>query len=321
MQAIVMTETGAPEVLVPRAVDAPRPGDGQVLVRAEAIPVLYPETKVRAGAFPFPAPLPAVFGFQAAGTVTELGAGVDPALLGARVVAATSGYGAYAELVVAEADSLTVIPDGLSTDLAAATQMPGSVALALVATAALTPGETVLVEAAATGVGSALTQLCAARGVRVIATAGGAEKARLAREYGAAEVIDHTAPDWPEQLRTVLAAETVDVVFDSIGGDSLTPLLELITPRTGRILSYGWLAGTPAQLTAVDLILRGLTLTGCAGPAWLAEVARQRSAALDAATQGRLTIGIDSVLPLTSAADAHRTLEERTALGTILLRP
>lgn len=321
MQAIVMTETGAPEVLVPRAVDAPRPGDRQVLVRAEAIPVLYPETLVRAGAFPFPAPLPEVFGFQAAGTVTELGADADPALLGARVVAATSGYGAYAELVVAEADSLTVIPDGLSTDLAAATQMPGSVALALVATAALTPGDTVLIEAAATGVGSVLTQLCAASGVRVVATAGGAEKARLARTHGAAEVIDHTAPDWADQLRAVLATDTVDVVFDSIGGDSVTPLLDLITQRTGRILSYGWLAGLPTQLTAVDLILRGLTLTGCAGSAWLAEVARQRAAALDAAARGQLTVAIDSVVPLTDAATAHRMLEERSALGTILLRP
>ncbi|MFD5178832.1 zinc-binding alcohol dehydrogenase family protein [Nocardia sp. NPDC058379] len=321
MQAIVMTETGAPEVLVPRAVDAPRPGDGQVLVRAEAIPVLYPETKVRAGEFPVPVALPAVFGFQAAGTVTELGTGVDPALLGARVVAATSGVGAYAELVVAEADSLTVIPDGLRTDLAAATQMPGSVALALVATAALAPGETVLVEAAATGVGSALTQLCAARGVRVIATAGGAEKARLAREHGAAEVVDHTAPDWADQLRDLLAGGTVDVVFDSIGGDSVTPLLDLITPRTGRVLSYGWLAGVPTQLTAVDLILRGLTLTGCAGPAWLGEVAHRRADALDAAARGQLTVGIDSVLPLTAAADAHRKLEERSALGTVLLRP
>ncbi|MFD4432316.1 alcohol dehydrogenase catalytic domain-containing protein, partial [Nocardia sp. NPDC058497] len=86
MQAIVMTETGAPAVLVAHDVDEPRPGDGQVAIRAEAIPVLYPETMVRAGAFPIPVPLPAVFGFQAAGTVVELGAGVDPALLGARVV-------------------------------------------------------------------------------------------------------------------------------------------------------------------------------------------------------------------------------------------
>ncbi|UGT56507.1 quinone oxidoreductase family protein [Nocardia asteroides] len=321
MRAIVMTATGAPEVLTPRDIDDPAPAPGQVLVRTSAVPVLYPETKVRAGAFPFPAALPAVFGFQAAGTVVDLGAGVDPALLGARVVAATSGFGAYAELVAADQDSVTVIPDGLGTEAAAAVQMPGSVALALMVTAALTPGETVLVEAGATGVGSCLVQLCAARGVRVIATAGGPDKAALARAHGAAEVLDHSAPDWADHLGEVLSGGTVDVVFDSIGGESLTPLLDHVTPLRGRILSYGWLAGAPAQVGATDLILRGLTLTGCAGAAWLGTVAAQRSAALDAATRGELSVDIDATLPLDAAAEAHRKLEDRAAFGAVLLRP
>ncbi|MFD4457933.1 zinc-binding alcohol dehydrogenase family protein [Nocardia sp. NPDC058480] len=321
MQAIVMTETGTPDVLVAREVGEPRPGEGQVVLRAEAVPVLYPETKVRAGAFPFPAPLPEVFGFQAAGTVVDIGTGVGQRLLGARVVASTSGFGSYAELVVAEADSVTVIPDGLTTEHAAAILMPGSVALALMQAAAVTAGGTVLVEAAATGVGSCLTQLCAAAGVRVIGTAGGEQKARLARDNGAHEVLDHTAPDWADQLAGLLAGGTVDVVFDSIGGDSLTPLLDLITPLRGRILSYGWLDGAPAQLSVTDLILRGLTLTGCAGTAWLSEVARQRSPALTASAQGLLTPVVHSVLPLAGAADAHRMLEDRVAFGTVLLRP
>ncbi|WP_040799060.1 quinone oxidoreductase family protein [Nocardia higoensis] len=321
MRAIVMTETGAPEVLVPREVGAPHPGDGQVLVRAEAVPVLYPETKVRAGAFPFPAPLPEVFGFQAAGTVVDLGAGVDPTLLGARVVASTSGFGSYAELVAAEADSVTVIPDGLTTEHAAAMQMPGSVALALMQAASVVAGETILVEAAATGVGGCLTRLGAAAGARVVGTAGGEQKARLARDNGAHEVIDHSAPDWADRLAEVLAGGTVDVVFDSIGGASLTPLLDLITPLRGRILSYGWLDGAPAHLSATELILRGLTLTGCAGDAWLGEVARRRPAALAATAQGLLAPVIGAVLPLSDAARAHRMLEDRVAFGTVLLRP
>ena len=312
MQAIVMTETGAPEVLVAREVGEPRPGEGQVVVRTEVVPVLYPETKVRAGAFPFPAPLPEIFGFQAAGTVVDLGAGVDRGLLGARVVASTSGFGSYAELVVAEVDSVTVIPDGLTTEHAAAILMSGSVALALLQTAAVAAGETVLIEAAATGVGGCLAQLCAAAGVRVIGTAGGEQTARLARDTG---------PDWADQLADLLAGGTVDVVFDSIGGDSLTPLLDRITPLRGRILSYGWLDGAPAQLGVTELILRGLTLTGCAGSAWLGEVARQRSAALTATTQGLLTPAVHSILPLAGAADAHRMLEDRVAFGTVLLRP
>ncbi|MFD3706773.1 zinc-binding alcohol dehydrogenase family protein [Nocardia sp. NPDC058658] len=321
MQAIVMTETGAPDVLVAREVDEPRPGDGQVLVRAEAVPVLYPETKVRAGTFPFPAPLPAVFGFQAAGTVVEVGAGVDAGLLGTRVVASTPGFGSYAELVVAEVDSLTTIPDNLSTEHAAAVLMPGSVALALMHTATVAVGETVLIEAAATGVGRCLTQLSAAAGARVISTAGGPKKAELARDNGAHHVLDHTAHDWAAELADLLAGDTVDVAFDSLGGDSLSPLLDLITPLRGRILSYGWLDGAPAQLSVSDLILRGLTLSGCAGTAWLDEVARQRSAALEAVAQGLLTPLVDSALPLANAAAAHRMLEERIAFGAVLLRP
>ncbi|PKV81333.1 quinone oxidoreductase family protein [Nocardia fluminea] len=321
MQAIVMTATGAPDVLVVREVGEPRPSEGQVVLRAEAVPVLYPETKVRAGAFPFPAPLPEVFGFQAAGVVTDIGPGADRALLGTRVVASTRGFGSYAELVVAEADSVTPIPDELTTEHAAAILMPGSVALALMRSAGVAGGETVLVEAAATGVGSCLTQLCAAAGARVIGTAGGPRKARLARENGAHGVLDHTAPDWAEQLADLLSDGTVDVVFDSIGGESLTPLLDLITPLRGRVLSYGWLDGAPAQLGVTELILRGLTLTGCAGPAWLDEVARQRSAALTATAQGLLTPVIDSVLPLADAAKAHRMLEDRLAFGTVVLRP
>lgn len=321
MQAIVMTETGGPDVLVAREVDEPRPGHGQVVIRTELVPVLYPETKVRAGAFPFPAPLPEVFGFQTAGTVVDIGAGTDRGLLGTRVVASTSGFGSYAELVVAETDSVTIIPDGLSTADAAAIQMPASVALALMRTATPSAGETVLVEAAATGIGSCLTQLCAAAGVRVIGTAGGDRKARLARDNGADEVLDHSAPDWADRLADLLDGDTVDIVFDSIGGDSLTPLLDRITPLRGRILSYGWLDGAPSQLGVADLILRGLTLTGCAGTSWLDEVARLRSAALSAAAQGLLSPTVASVLPLTAAAEAHRMLENRAAFGTVLLRP
>ncbi|MCA2208498.1 quinone oxidoreductase family protein [Nocardia rosealba] len=321
MQAIVMTTVGAPEVLVVAEVDAPRPAAGEVLVRIEAIPVLYPETLMRSGAFPFPARLPAVFGFQAAGTVVEVGADIDSGLVGSRVVVSTPGYGSYAEYVAVAADSVTAVPAGLELDAAAAILMAGSVATALFDTAAPSTGETVLIEAAATGVGASLTRLCAAAGLRVIATAGGPAKAELARANGAHEVVDHHAPDWARQLPALLGDDTLGVVFDSIGGDSLTPLLDLVTPLRGRILSYGWLAGAPAQVAAADLILRGLTLTGCAGPAWSGTVAAHGAAALEAAAQGRLVPVVDAVLPMADAAKAHRMLEDRVAMGSVLLRP
>ncbi|WP_433192621.1 quinone oxidoreductase family protein [Nocardia sp. CA-107356] len=322
MKAIVMTGVGGPEVLVSRDVPAPQPGPGELVIRTEAIPVLFPETKLRSGEFPMPVEPPIVFGFQAAGVVTEAGADVDTTWIGRRVAVDTVGFGSYAEFVSAPTSSATPIPNGLSSTDAVAILMNGSVALPLLETAALTGTETVLIEAAATGVGSALIQLAKEFGAaRVIATAGGPEKCARALESGADEVIDHNAANWPARLPEILGATTLDVVFDSIGGTSAGTLLDTMTPLRGRMLSYGWLSGAPAQVSAMDLITRGLTLTGCAGPNWLAEVAAARSAALNRAATGTLTPLVDSVLPLDEAAKAHQLIEERSPIGKIVLRP
>jgi NADPH:quinone reductase len=322
MQAVVMLETGAPEVLVTREIDDPRPGPGEILLEAAAIPVLYPETLLRSGAFPIPAPMPVVFGFQAAGLVTEVGPGADPALLRRRVVAATAGLGGYAEKVCVPAEFATVIPDGLDTDEAAAVLMGGSVARTLLETAALTGAETVLIQAAAAGVGGSLVQLAKRSGAaRVIATAGGAHKGELARVLGADEVLDHNLPDWPDRLRAALGGATIDVAFDAIGGETAGRLLGMLTPGSGRMLGYGRLSGSPALLTAADLMAAGLTYTGCAGPAWLGRVAAARAATLALAATGALRAMLGPVLPLDQAARAHRLVEQRATDGTVILRP
>ncbi|MEV0292434.1 zinc-binding dehydrogenase [Nocardia sp. NPDC050710] len=196
--------------------------------------------------------------------------------------------------------------------------MGGSVARTLLDSAALTWTETVLIEAAATGVGAALTQLVARRGAhRVLAAAGGPAKAERARKLDADEVIDHNDPEWPARLRETLGAISVDVVFDSIGGETA----DVMTPLRGRMLGYGFLSGAPAQLSAMDLITRGLTFVGCAGPQWLARVAAERAATLESAVAGELEALVESVLPLTQASEAHRLLEDRVPLGKIILRP
>ncbi len=317
-----MTATGGPEVLVAQEVPAPEPKAGEVLVRTEAVPVLFPETMVRSGAFPAPLPLPLVFGTQAVGTVTDIGAGVDAALIGQRVLVAKDDFGTYAEQVCAPATSAVPIPAGLSSEEAAAVSMSGSVALPLLKAANLTGTETVLIEAAATGIGGYLTQLAKEAGAaRVIATAGGPDKAGQAREFGADVVIDHLDPQWPQRVRETLDGATLDVVFDSIGGESALAVLDLMTPLSGRMLSYGFLSGAPAQVSAMDLIMRGLTLIGCSGPQWLAGVAQARGAALERAATGTLTPLIDRVLPLEQAARAHRLVADRATRGTIVLRP
>ncbi|MQY29042.1 quinone oxidoreductase family protein [Nocardia aurantia] len=322
MQAVVMLEPGAPEVLVAREVADPHPGPGEILVETTAVPVLYPETLLRSGAFPLPVPMPVVFGFQAAGVVTGLGPGTDPALRGARVVAATAGLGGYAEKVCVPAEFATIIPDGLDTDAAAAVLMGGSVALPLLEAANLRGTETVLVQAAAAGVGGSLTQLAKRFGAaHVIATAGGADKGDRARELGADQVLDHNDPDWPDRLREVLGEKTIDVVFDAVGGEPAGRLLALLTPATGRMLGYGQLSGGPAAVTAADLMVAGLTYTGCAGPAWLSRVAAARPRALELAAAGALRPMLGPVLPLDQAARAHRLVEQRATAGTVILRP
>ncbi|MEU7764634.1 zinc-binding dehydrogenase [Nocardia sp. NPDC049190] len=322
MQAIVMTDTGGPDVLVAREVPAPQAAAAEVVIRTEAIPVLFPETRLRSGEFPLAAPPPLVFGFQAAGVVTEVGIDIDPALVGQRVVVSTTGFGAYAEFVAAPAESVVPIPDGLSSVDAAAVLMNGSVAIPLLETAALTGVETVLIQAGATGVGSALTQLAKNYGAaRVVATAGGPGKVAQARKLGADEVIDHNDPAWTARLSEVLADATLDVVFDSIGGTTALDLLDLMTPARGRMLGYGWLSGVPAQVSATDLTMRGLTFTGCAGPAWLSRVAAARTAVLAHTADGGLVPLVEAVLPLNQASEAHRLVEDRVPLGKIVLRP
>src|SRR3954447_25471286 len=197
-----MDRTGGPEVLRGVDVPPPVPGPGQVLVRAEAVGVGYYEVPLRSGVFPLPVPLPTTFGCEAAGTAVEVGEGADPGWLGRRVVLMDiAGMGAYAELVAVPAEALTPVPDGVSAVDAVAAAVPAAVALTLWERAAVAPGSRVLVQAAAGGVGGDLTQLARARGVHVVATAGSGAKRERARSLGAAVVVDHTDPDWPDRVR------------------------------------------------------------------------------------------------------------------------
>lgn len=317
MRAIMLHETGGPEALTLTEVPEPTAGPGQVVVRTEAIGVSFAEASLRAGGYPMPAPLPVVYGFEAAGVVTETGAGVDPALAGRRVVLLSTAMGCYAEYVAVPAEVIAEIPDGISPADAVAVANFGAVALCALRLANLTGEETVLIEAAAGGAGGYLTQLARQLGAkRVIGTAGGRAKAEYARSIGADEVIDHTDPEWPSAVEP----GGVDVVFESIGGDTTARLLPALRPGTGRILVYGLLSGAPA-ITALDLMTKGGTLTGCGGPLWFEQVQAARADVFALVADGRLTPRIDSVLPLADAAEAHRRFGTRTAIGKVILTP
>jgi NADPH:quinone reductase-like Zn-dependent oxidoreductase len=317
MRAIVMHQTGGPEVLKLEEVPQPAAGPGQLVIRTEAIGVSHTEAALRAGGFPLPAPLPAIFGFEAVGVVTETGDEAGKELTGRRVVVMNTGLGAYAEYVAAQADTATLVPDGLSSADAVAVANFGAVALCLLRAARLTGTETVLVEAAAGGVGGYLTQLARELGAaRVIGTAGSEAKREYARGIGADDVFDHTDPGWPAKL----GEGTIDAVFESLAGETTAKLLDALTSGTGRILLYGLLTGAPT-ITPLDLMTRGLTLTGCAGLDWLARVQAARADVFDLVARGRLKPQIDTVLPLADAARAHERFDARVALGKVILTP
>jgi NADPH:quinone reductase-like Zn-dependent oxidoreductase len=333
MRAIVMHQTGSPDVLGLEDVPMPSPGPGEVLVRTEASGVNFAETRSRAGAFLplMPAALPARVGVEAAGVVDAIGKGVDPALAGTRVLA-TNGNGTHAEYFTVAVPAITPVPDEVSATDAVAVGVQGATALALLDAARLTGAENVLIEAAGGGVGGYLVQLAKAAGAaRVVATAGSAAKQDHALAHGADAVVDHRDHDWTDHVRDA-SGGTFEVIFESIGGSSARRLLDAMTTGIGRMVFYGQLAG-PAEITPLDLMLRTLTLIGCgSSPAdyrsgdrpatgWLARLDHARAAVLDRLAAGQIRPVIDCTLPLSEAQQAHQRIENREAIGKIILIP
>lgn len=314
MRAIILRETGDPANLRIEEVPAPVPGPGEILVRTEAIGASFTEAAMRSGTLPLPVELPATFGFEAAGTVEAAGDGVGEDLIGQRVVLMSFGLGCYADYVTTPATAAVPIPAGLDAAGAVAVANWGAVALCLVRAANLTGKETVLVEVAAGAAGGYLMQLLRSRAARIIATAGSQAKAEYARSAGADEVLDHTSPDWTSKL------SGVDVAFASLGGKTTSSLLDGLTPLTGRVLTYGFIGGPP-ELDPMELMSKGLTFTGCGGPAWMGQVMSAREQALRMAADGQLTPVIDSRMPLADVARAHQRFDDRAAIGKIILLP
>ncbi|GAA3542735.1 zinc-binding dehydrogenase [Nonomuraea rosea] len=318
MRAIVLTEMGGPERLEPADLPRPSPAAGQILIRAEVVGVSFAETQIRAGKLPFPLPLPAVLGAEAAGEVVEVGEGVDEKLLGSTRVGVTGGLGAYAEYVIMPAAMTCPVPDGVTPTAALAVAAPGAIALGLLHRARLDGGETVLVEAGTSSVATYLVRHAKEFGAaRVIATAGSPAKRERAAALGADVVLDHGAPGWQDEL-----PDDVDVAFESIGGMSARRVLDHLTPGSGRLLYYGLLSGEPAAITAADVMDRGVTLVGCSGPGWAGQVfGTHYPEMLARLASGRSAAHIDRTLPLEEAAEAHRLVESGATTGRILLQP
>ena len=316
MRAVWMKQFGGPEVLVAADAPDPEPGFGQVVVDVAHANITFVETQFRAtGAGPFAAELPMIPGNGVAGTVASTGPGVDPALVGARVVTSTGGSGGYAERVAVDAGALIAVPDGLALDTALALLADGRTATMLVRAARIGIGDRVLVEAAGGGVGTLLVQLAVRADAIVVAAAGGTRKLDVARDVGAQMVVDYLDDGWAGHVRDAVGG--VDVVFDGVGGAVSRSAFELLD-RGGRMLIYGLASGAWTDVTDAEAAQRGITLVR--GPfATPDELRAFTEGALVEAAEGRLHPLIGQRFPLERAADAHAAIESRATIGKTLL--
>jgi NADPH2:quinone reductase len=315
MRAAVLHAFGPPENLVAEDLPDPVPAAGQVSITVELASVTFVETQLRAGNPPHPsmAPrLPAVLGNGVGGVVAACGENVDPALEGRRVVTTTGGRGGYAQRVTVDHALPIDVPAGLELADAVALLADGRTALMLFEAANVQPGETVLVEAAAGGVGSLLVQLAAAAGARVVAAAGGLRKTQLAESLGAQRTVDYSRPGWAQQ------AGPVDVVFDGVGGAIARDAFELVR-HGGRFSSFGMASGTSAGVSAEVAADVGVTLlrgNGRPDPLRLRALSER---ALRKAAAGEIKPVVGQWFALDNAAAAHQAIEARETIGKTLL--
>ncbi len=310
MRAVVIERNGGPEVLDVRDVPDPTPAEGELLVDVEAIGVNYRDIYEREGTS-YASPLPAVIGVEGAGTVA--GTGERVAWIGVQ--------GSYAEKVAAPRDRLVPVPDGVSTEVAAAALLQGMTAHYLASDSyPIGAGEWVLVHAAAGGVGLLLTQIAKLRGGRVIATTSSPEKAALAREAGAEEVIGYEG--FADRVLEITGGEGVAAVYDGIGKATFLDGLGALRP-TGRMILYGAASGRPdpldipASLTPRSLYVQRPTLmTYTRTPALLSERAAQL---FELIGTGRLEVRIGGRYPLDQARQAQEDLAARKTTGKLLL--
>jgi len=309
MRAVWVSEFGPPGVLVERETPDPAPAEGEVVVDVAAASVTFVETAVRGGRAPWPAggPTPPyVPGNGVAGTVSLVGAGVDPAWIGRRVATTTGGTGGYAERAVAKVNALVAVPPELDLEEAAALLADGRTATGLALLAAPRPHESVLVLAAAGGVGTLLVQLCAAAGARVTGAAGAAAKHEVVRSLGA-EAIDYAE---------IADRPPVDLAFDGVGGRAGADSLRALRPG-GRFVMYGLASGAPTPIDRDDVTVVGWAELGSLG----ARSAELTATAFAEAAAGRLRPVIGQTFPLARAADAHAAIESRRSIGKTLLVP
>ena len=322
-KAIRIHAYGGPEVLQWEDVPTPEPGPGEALVRHAAVGVNYIDVYCRTGLYKSPS-LPVTIGMEAAGTVAALGPGVTEVAIGDRVAYASGPIGAYATERVIAADRLVKLPDAIDFKTAAAMMLQGLTAQYLLRrTYRVKPGETIVVHAAAGGVGLIMCQWAKYLGASVIGVVSTAAKAEIARAHGAAHAIvgyDRL----PHEVKRLTGGAMVPAVYDSVGRDTFSASLDCLAPL-GMMISFGTASGPPAPVDVGLLGAKGsLYLTRPSLATYTAKRADLEGAAhelFDVVMSGAVKIRVNQAFPLREAAAAQAALEARKTTGSTVLVP
>jgi NADPH2:quinone reductase len=322
MKAIQVQKTGGPEVLSLVDLPMPAPKPNEALIQIGAIGVNFIDVYFREGRYP--SPLPFIDGQEAAGTVTEVGGEVRSLKPGDRV-AYCNVLGSYAEYQAVPEARLVKMPQGLSDEQGAGALLQGMTAHYLVhSTYALKGGETALIHAAAGGVGLLLVQMAKMAGARVIGTAGNDEKAQLARQAGADEVIVYTREDFEAETKRLTGNKGVDVIYDGVGRSTFEQDLNLLRPR-GYLVLFGGASGAVAPFDPIRLSQKGsLFLTRPTLKDYSSERKELEQRAGDVLgwiAAGKLKLRIAHKYKLEDVQQAHRDLEGRKTTGKLVLAP
>ena len=319
--SIVQQKSGGPEVLEWTEVQIPAPGPGEVSVRHTVVGVNFIDIYVREGAYPMMT-LPGTPGMEAAGVVEAVGEGVTDLTVGQRVAYVMTAPGAYSELRNVPAERMVPLPDDISDRDAAALMLKGMTAERLLhKTAPVNAGETVLIHAAAGGVGQLMTAWAKAIGCTVIATVGSPAKAEIARGAGADHIIDSGSEDIAARVMEITGSKGADKIFDGVGKDTFDVSLAAIA-RFGHLVSFGNASGAVPPVNIAVLAPKCIALSRPQVFPYIAERADLLAAAgnlFDAMRKGIIRAEISHTYPLAEAARAHADLAARRTTGQIVL--
>lgn len=324
MKVITFEQYGGPEVLQYKEQERPKPGDNEVLVEVKAIGINYADTARREGQYVVPTPLPYVPGSEVAGVVAEVGSKVTKFQVGMRVSALIES-GGYADFVALAENMLMPVPEGVEFEQAVALPLQGLSAYHILKTMGrLAPGETVLIHAAAGGVGAIAVQLAKLFGAgKIIATASSAEKLEHAKALGATHLVDYTKEGWVDEVKSITDNKGVDLALEMVGGDVFNKTLKCLAPF-GRLVIFGAASGEQAEFHPGQLMRKNQSVIGF----FLPQIMRNPQLfqesfkeLLGYMANGQLKLTIGGTYPLADAAEVHRLLQSRKTIGKLVLKP